>query len=254
MDLGPTDFEGIASDILLDPTAYDEICEAYDNGNAADELSRAYLCFAVTLCHEISHAVHFARFSGRKIGFEDQLFSEDGFDWENTVFGGLVSGSGSQLWMTDWPSRRKCECYLRLGIFVHSLPSTEVEVDHFWRVPDAYVRKVFSKAFWSKVVAEPADTDALKVPKLLGYRVIPVGPQGCCNCVNCRTEEFYAQLLVRSGNTAKDDAMRGEIKAFWDAADREYSGWTIEEIHELPCDRNGWYPWPWRSHHTRKRG
>lgn len=259
LNLALSGFEGNASDIIIDPTTYEEICEAYDDIHATDKLREIYLGLAVTLCHEVSHAVHNARFSARdRIGFEDQNFSEEGYDWENTVFGGIISHGGDSITMSDWPSRRKCEHYLRCvrggGMFLHALPAAEVEVDLEWRVPASYIRKVFSQAFWSKVSANPADTEALKVPRLLAYRSIPSGPHGCCDCVNCRTEEFYTQFFIKAGSTRKDDTMRAEIKNFWDAADREYPGWYEDEFFELPCKRNDWYTWPWGPHRTRKRG
>lgn len=89
-------WQGTASEITLSQQKYDKLCELYDTTTAAscdldkDALLSVAFGAAVTICHELAHALCFARFDHDAIvvGFEDQCYNEEGFSWEACVFGG----------------------------------------------------------------------------------------------------------------------------------------------------------------------
>ena len=88
-------FDGRGTDISISSARYDELCTAFTLREIAPHLYREVaFSTAVIVCHEFVHAVQNARSGGDQCpapGFEERWVSEQGFDWESTVFGGHIS-------------------------------------------------------------------------------------------------------------------------------------------------------------------
>jgi hypothetical protein len=57
---------------------------------------------AVSIVHELAHVAHFARFGFTDVSFEGNALSENGFDWENVIFGGLPYEA---VQLIQWPCK-----------------------------------------------------------------------------------------------------------------------------------------------------
>ena len=220
-------FHGFGSDIFIGGRRYDDLCAAYDaaDDGSANAFREQSFSLAITLCHELAHAVAHARFGNYDDlapGFEDQHFSEDGFDWENCIFGGCIQKAGGVLTLIEWPSPELFEDYMRHvcggGMFVQSAPKSEVQLK--FRVPTSHVGSLFDKTFWQNL----STADGLKVPKLMGYRSIPAGPKESCQCANCRIVISTQEILIKQQNGSRYPPEIPELLD--DIYDNEYPGWS----------------------------
>ena len=197
---------GVASHIVLNRKCYKQYCDHFDRTSAdsaqehKDRVQRLAFRMVTTLCHELAHAFCHARFSpkSRGLGFENQCISEEGFDWESCVFGGMVSSSANCAAVTDWPCASRFDVYSRAGnpISVARVPEHDVSID--WKVPATYVRSIFQPSTWE----QPAPD--LKVPKLLGYRNIPCASRGVCQCYDCQKTALLTAARIERGTGKLD--------------------------------------------------
>lgn len=155
----PLHYAGYGSVIRINTTRYTELLDAVEHykqhpeeSKAQDRLFATYFSLAQLLLHEIAHAIITARFGdrGKKCWpFENRIFSEDGFDFESTLFGGIVlpPHEGTIL-VTDWPAPAVVERYLRnrqedVGVTGSIGALTTKKVGNVWKMPPSFVRAPF---------------------------------------------------------------------------------------------------------------
>lgn len=200
-------WEGIGSQIKLRTRTYDLLCDLHDSLLSGDtEKREQYLGISVglaaTLLHELAHAVIFARFGETRIGFEDQWLSEDGFDWENCFFGGMLRIDESYSELSEYPSPMTFDHYMSNevrggGMFVACAPPQDVEI--IWKIAPSYIDSLFRKSFWEHTVPGRGAA-ALMVPKFMGYRGLPSAERGFCKCFSCLSTEAMTKAFVDAGN------------------------------------------------------
>lgn len=223
--LDGTPWKGCGSTIMLSADLYARLCTLYDSVSAGDNDKRDEYLFASasvakTVCHELAHAVEIARFGYGDVvvGFEDQYMSEEGLDFENVVFGGILRLYRRKANLVDYPSPQVFDRYTSVKnkggkMFVACPPELDVEV--VWKIPNSYITSLFRKSFWEDTVAQQGG-EALRVPKLVGYRNLPCAERGVCKCYDCQCTEAIVSALVESGNRALDHkALVGTLKKIW---------------------------------------
>jgi len=117
---------------------------------------RTYFCMAVTLVHELAHAVHGIRFRLLSIDEFDRFCfnitdpeTEIGLAWENDTFGSLPLVSTSDDETEDWTA------IPYWGVFSwkwNARRGSDSAVAY--PVPTAWVAKLFTKEFWEHTVEE----------------------------------------------------------------------------------------------------
>lgn len=200
----------IYKELLIAIMAYEHDPES---SIAQESLFTNYFHLAHILGHEIAHAVRSARWGDPRVfsfPFENRAFSEDGFDWESTVFSGILAPnlqpSKPEYGFKEWPCGSTIEHYLRKGAtdiaITTSLQSlTSTQSCPLWRIAPCVLRAFFQKDFWASVVPKMGSA-ALRPPKLLGVRVAPVSIGKCfsCNCDSCFWMKEYALRAYDRGN------------------------------------------------------
>ena len=227
------------------------------------ELATSWLAFANILVHEIAHCVQSARWGSeesRHMQFEQQDVSEQGFDWENTVWGGELVLRPGERTLRPWPSVSLAEYYLlsSYGAVKTFVPLGGMLEDScvYWQVPPRFIRSLFQQHFWDVTVPLKGSL-ALMVPKLLGVRHLRTGTGNPYTCACAACLEFYEhEYLVRShGSTplmsreAVKDHVRKELQARRLAAGMK--GETVGPLQrassfitsEVQCDRGNWTEW-----------
>ena len=107
---------------------------------------------AVLLLHEVAHAATFLVRGGAEPYYGDAAVAEAGFEWEAFAFGGAVrdfcGAPGSALTLlVGWPN--VC-CGMDMAARGAAVPRTVVA----WKVPVAFVQRLFARAFWAAEVKE----------------------------------------------------------------------------------------------------
>ena len=238
-------------------SCYTKLVDAYDiaeDPSSDVEFLNESFIVAVAICHELAHAVQYARFDDLRIGFERQLMSEEGFDFEKSVFGGRVAARDDLLVLEPWPATSMFEEYMAAdggGMFVQPTPANGAgaEIEVMWRIPKSYVQRLFTQSFWDGL--GPGDLTALQVPKLLGYREIPACPRKRCQCLSCWRGQKIAEILATSGNRESDPSMIGdldEILAY------DYPGLDPSDLSDVPCERKPFDTFPWGPWYSRAHG
>ena len=163
--------QGSKSMVRIDTDRHDRICSLYretirsSTGKYPSELLDLYFHFAVALVHELAHVAHFARFGTVYIPFEDNGVSENGFDWENFVFGGLLYEHQPVLYA--WPNK---QIKRDVSDGITEVRETNSDVIKYWGFPSDFVLRFFQTEFWEKTVKQKG-AEALKVPKDVEYTV-----------------------------------------------------------------------------------
>ncbi|KAK3702450.1 hypothetical protein LTR37_014916 [Vermiconidia calcicola] len=151
------------------------------------ELFEAWFDFATLLLHELVHAAHGAVCNAEfnqdlPLAFEHNEVSEEGFDWENFVFGGLPNHTNGLPTLTEWNGPRALS-YVRYGalVFVADIGNAvEAPFVADWQIPRSFVRGLFTTVSW-KTVVPTKGAEALKIPKILGHLEMLT----FCNCCCC---------------------------------------------------------------------
>ena len=151
------------------------------------QILKLYFEIAITICHEVMHAIDFARETDllkiylemgdnvRLVAFnepfyEDQRVAEIGFFWENHVFGGAFNQStpepANAIFLGQWPS-------LLFRDKKHQPERTPpTRVCFRWLVSAYYIRNSLTQEFWDHVtVHHPHDLLALRVRRTLAHKV-----------------------------------------------------------------------------------
>lgn len=207
---------GNASTITLARWLYEDFLRAaqrnQDEPGATqhqDALFRAYFGIARVIVHELAHAVWHARWGSNKnvsMPFEDRTFSEDGFDWESTVFDGIVDPFGGHCYVKEWPAISMIEHYVRtrhedVGIAASFDELTTAGVDKVWRIPECMIRGFFQQDFWNVTIPNMG-AKAFQVPKLIGYRLVSSGRdvREHCACESCVLMRDFVERANARGN------------------------------------------------------
>lgn len=218
---------------------------------------------AQTLLHELAHAIGNARWGGTKetrIPFERRTFSEEGYDYESTIFDGMVvCTSGAHAFVTEWPAPGLVERYLRArqsdtGVTASLKTLTSADHNNTWRMPPCFVRAAFQKNFWENFVPTMG-AEVFKTPRLLGVRGAPrgLGSMYSCGCESCFNLKEYVLRSCRRGNGAlapaghydeevrKAEKKRKRNKRKHDRQRKD--GPAPKEPGHLDCIRGEWKVW-----------
>ena len=141
---------------------------------------------AVTLCHEIAHAMHLAvdlDFLNRRnaayphqranVPFtepfvEDQRVAELGLCWENEVFGGVIMSSreslNSPLFVYEWPS------FLARNAEMNPERTLPARLSTTYLISLYYIRNIQSQEYWDAVRGRAPSHHTLRIRKSVGLR------------------------------------------------------------------------------------
>jgi hypothetical protein len=170
-----------------------DVSWAVRNRDTGSELAnmKASLMTARILCHELMHAMAYARLGNLTVSpfempFGHQTVVETGYEWEHHVLGGLLvckrpdnigdtvprDYEAVDLRHVSWPSAYITRLYedQQYPLFVWAEPPS-IEV-HWLIDPTAYqtwIPSLFSTDFWENVVPQQG-ADAVRAPKLRGIR------------------------------------------------------------------------------------
>lgn len=200
-------WKGNPSIIMLNYSIYDPILHSYEafttdpSARHRERLTAAYVALGKTLVHERAHVVHNARWgpSDRcQMPFEKQLLCEDGFDWERTVFKGIIDVDQARgpILLHSWPAPRQVEPYAKgntIGVGILAPWDTlKADSDVFYRISSAFIASLFRKKFWEETVLRRG-VKAFQHPKLLGMRSArsSVGSATRCCCEKCDAFNDY---------------------------------------------------------------
>lgn len=174
-------FQHFAGRIGYSETIYQCLCDLFDRASRGEDdfcgwsIRKESYRLAITLVHELAHAAAYAEVGDdTQLVFEDSVIAENGFDWENFVFGGIakkeLSDGIGEIDLAPWPCFDIIERYRKKGAPGLWFPGTPEDVQaHFFVWPE-YVDQLFTAHFWDVTVAE-VGADALKVPKHMGWRL-----------------------------------------------------------------------------------
>jgi hypothetical protein len=163
-------FRGSKSMMMVDTDRYDRICNLYHEairsspGKFPTELLRLYFHFAVAIVHELARVAHFARFGTPFIPFEGNGISENGFDWENVVFGGLPHEHHYIL--CEWLCKDTNPTNFG-KTYVRDMEGGSIK---YWDFPIDFILRFFRTDFWEDTVKQKG-AEALKVSKDVEYTV-----------------------------------------------------------------------------------
>ena len=151
------------------------------------QILKLYFEIAVTLCHEVVHAINFGietdllkafieirdciqLVSFSEPFFEGQRVAEIGFFWENHVFGGAFNQSmpdpNDAIFLGEWPSM------LFRDKENQAEKAPPEKVCKRWLVSVYYIKNSLTQEFWDKVNTEgPEDLLALRVRKTVAHRI-----------------------------------------------------------------------------------
>lgn len=139
---------------------------------AIERIQNAHLSFAVLLVHEVAHAAVAATVGISEAAiFENNTMSEDGYDLEAHLFGGVITDVGRRgLVFKEWPSPSIGRFYRKEGCWIWMQEESSLDAfEALWNVPQAFVDRLFSETFWRCDVPKRGAA-ALRVPKTTGYR------------------------------------------------------------------------------------
>lgn len=180
----------------------DDILSAVETRANCSELAsqKQSLMFAKILCHELIHAMALARL-GRAVcvpnivPFGNQTVVENGYEWEDYVFGGLICGhrpkhlpntvpddfDATDLRHIAWPSASITRTYVanKWPIMIVKEPSTS---EVHWQIDPTtdptksytWIPSLSSTRFWDHVVPNQGAI-AVKAPKIRGIRHVVNG-------------------------------------------------------------------------------
>ncbi|CAF9941529.1 MAG: hypothetical protein ALECFALPRED_009172 [Alectoria fallacina] len=152
-----------------------------DSKGNHSKIRKLYFEFALTICHEVIHAINFAIESEflkkyiemgqnfTRVAFnepihEDQRVAELGYFWENEVFGGAcaqtVVNTQDPLFLVDWPSWLNRD---KESDPERALPR---KLCYRYLVPTYYIQNIQTQEFWDTVKLEHSqDLLALRMRK-----------------------------------------------------------------------------------------
>ncbi|KAK5109697.1 hypothetical protein LTR62_006820 [Meristemomyces frigidus] len=165
------DFIGNCSMIEYSDQFYQGLCDA-SNSNDQQTYSRLSFKFAALVVHELAHAAKYAAWSFLPACPKGQhaTMAEDGFDWENAVFGCILDVFGAPRsrdfqFITEWPSGCTGKKHQQNEWHMW-IEGACPDVDVSWELPFYYVYRLFTTNFWRSTV--PAKGAAAL--KVLGIR------------------------------------------------------------------------------------
>ncbi|KAK5121839.1 hypothetical protein LTR85_004714 [Meristemomyces frigidus] len=176
--------------ISLNRAVYDETLNAYWNGTDAAHDAWIQTRVAVTLGHELVHAI-MSLTHGNNIEayFGDSQVAEEGFEWEKRTFGGTFyledkkscyyqihttpSELKGTLVLEDWPCLKEVETYEREGWAI-GVRGDVPKVNIRWNVSISHFLNLLQESWWETEYARRGPA-ALRPPKVTGARYMTKG-------------------------------------------------------------------------------
>ena len=179
--------KGLASMVCIIPTYLTLLKELLnDPQNKRFQILKLYFELALTICHEVTHAIDFAvEFGllksyiemGRKfhgVPFSEpfhkgQRVAEIGFFWENHVFGGACNQSipnpEDVVFLVEWPS------WVYRDKEANPERAPPRKLCFKWLVSIYYIQNSLIQEFWDEVKLQyPNDLLALRMRKTIGFK------------------------------------------------------------------------------------
>lgn len=176
---------GRCSTITIGSDNLDRINEAFADGNV---MAQQYWMFhlAKVIFHELGHVITYAALHTATKGncyLGNALTCEMGYELEKRLFGGLIDkehpgaiygpDSSNQLdfgiVQTEWPCPLVLYNYRTIegivGIYTRGPPLPTETIVRRWKVPFAYINRMFQDEFWNNL----ASPDGLKLSPTVGY-------------------------------------------------------------------------------------
>lgn len=190
---------GVSSIIMLDIKYLDVLTKLVDENSGKEfEICKLHFELAVTICHEVMHAIDFALSSDllffyiengddsepppfTEPFYQGQTVAELGYFWENQVFGGAciqsLPTSENPVYLCEWPSwlfRDKCQ---------HPERAPPIRRALKWLISAYYIKNIQTHGFWCRLnVNHSEDLLALRIRKRVAIK-----------CVSYRDDEDYDQ-------------------------------------------------------------
>jgi len=173
------DCNGQGSDIEYCEQMYDWLANALLDSPRIILHDRFIL--AVTIVHEVAHAMFMLVADGRDCFFEDSVLAEGGFQWKAFLFGGIIreasrhKGSESSIDWREWDPSHDISSVLKSSpgktnpetpsrVDIEDLPDEKVR----WLMSIGFIQRLFQKRFWDVEVARDGPA-ALQCPRKFGY-------------------------------------------------------------------------------------
>ncbi|KAK3674171.1 hypothetical protein LTR78_006018 [Recurvomyces mirabilis] len=167
--------------------AYFETEDLYRTSAMAEALLMERIMFAIVLLHEIGHAFGNAAGGGRGRAepfYKGSFISELGKELEGELFGGSVTNSNYVhqqemcVHQTESSSRRRCFTVMDWpGAYYINTYTKQGQLNYYprpwrfdtmWRIPMAWMEKLFTTEFWDNEVASHG-VAALELPSTMGW-------------------------------------------------------------------------------------
>lgn len=168
--------------IKIRRAAINQLREAAERSAAQDDDRPYYVLMsftlAKTLVHELVHAAHFAAYSdGEYCYFPGSAVCEEGFEWENEIFGGIIDfrvvaptpaepSESYYVYIVPWPNPHKAAYCLEdeeqsTGIrlrhssaIVPKAQDDESNRSYIEYIDFKFLERLFQEDFWTKDVIE----------------------------------------------------------------------------------------------------
>ena len=200
-----------------------------DPGRFSPQLLDTYVRLANTLVHELAHAMHSSQhcdLAQIAIG-DDSEVAEDGFNWENSAFGGVLSFDEGFWIVEKWPNRSLVMHYICVngGMTINAIPDERICT--IWRLASTQMRILLTEAFWDTVPAK--GEHALKFTRMIGHRNEVID----CTCRTCTADAWddkdavLARDLFDEERPRSPSCMADECRFVfpeWEGNPNEYDG------------------------------
>lgn len=170
----PSPFHGVKTSISISRRVFRMVERSFSKPYLGNEF-RLWTHFLLVnlLLHELAHAAMYAAHPRPPAHDPIQAYflpsartTEEGMEWETSVFGGLLyeipsfffwerwnGVLGSKIVLREWPSHRLVASY-RKSIYPRPFPvKGDVPThDRLWLVPTTFFERLFTTAFWEETV------------------------------------------------------------------------------------------------------
>ena len=211
---------------------YDSI-EPDSYAQMRERLHTEAFLLANILCHELCHAVMFARFGHGYNAFEQQPSTEHGVLWEMAVLGGASNRKNGELRIMEFPPPILFKGYIRntCAMKVVAVPKEDMQV--VWLAPIDSIATLFNPSFWNTEV-KVAGADAVLFPKVCGYRYDPKIARGVCRCFACQQSEAIVEHYMKGSKHSSKHVLHEYINKIKSTFARENDSAALGEPQDRP--------------------
>ena len=170
----PPPFRGVKTNVSISRRVFRMVEQSFSRPYM-DNHSRLWIHFLLAnlLLHELAHAAMYAAHPRPPAYDPIQAYflpgartTEEGMEWETSVFGGLLyevpaflfrkrerTVLGSKIVLREWPSPRLVAHY-RKSIYPRPFPvkGDLPQLDRFWLVDPKFLERLFTTAFWEETL------------------------------------------------------------------------------------------------------